>query len=264
MRTLSLGWGVQSFTLAAMVANGELPPLDFAISGDTKHESKLTYRFIDRWQPWLEARNVKVVTVQAKNTDVVKPSPSTDHVYTIIPAFTANDEDRGQLRRQCTSRWKIEPIYKFLRAELKRRQIELSLDVVEQWLGISLDEQQRAKENAEFWIKNVHPLIDLRMTRNDCEQKLRRYGLEVPPKSACNICPYRNGLAWQRMKQENGQDWQDALQVDQYLRSSGRNWYLHSERIPLEQAVRIAEDHGLSQQSIFDDELTCDSGHCFV
>ena len=31
MKIISLGWGVQSFTLAAMVALGELEPVDFAI-----------------------------------------------------------------------------------------------------------------------------------------------------------------------------------------------------------------------------------------
>ena len=31
MKVISLGWGVQSFTLAAMVALGELEPVDYAI-----------------------------------------------------------------------------------------------------------------------------------------------------------------------------------------------------------------------------------------
>ena len=31
MKVISLGWGVQSFTLAAMVALKELPPVDYAV-----------------------------------------------------------------------------------------------------------------------------------------------------------------------------------------------------------------------------------------
>ena len=31
MRVISLGWGVQSFTLAAMAALGDIPPVDAAI-----------------------------------------------------------------------------------------------------------------------------------------------------------------------------------------------------------------------------------------
>ena len=63
MKVISLGWGVQSFTLAAMAALGELEPVDVAIHADTTHESKLTYEFAARWTPWLEERCVRVVTV---------------------------------------------------------------------------------------------------------------------------------------------------------------------------------------------------------
>jgi 3'-phosphoadenosine 5'-phosphosulfate sulfotransferase (PAPS reductase)/FAD synthetase len=63
MKILSLGWGVQSFTLAAMVALGELEPIDYAIHADTTHESALTYEFADRWREWLEDRGVLVVVV---------------------------------------------------------------------------------------------------------------------------------------------------------------------------------------------------------
>jgi len=37
LRVLSLGWGVQSWTLAAMIALKELPPIDYAIHADTTH-----------------------------------------------------------------------------------------------------------------------------------------------------------------------------------------------------------------------------------
>ena len=36
---LSLGWGVQSWTIAAMAALEELPPIDLAIHADTGHEA---------------------------------------------------------------------------------------------------------------------------------------------------------------------------------------------------------------------------------
>ena len=66
MKIISLGWGVQSWTLAAMVALGELPPVDFAIHSDTTWERASTYEFARQWTPWLEERGVKVVTVSDK------------------------------------------------------------------------------------------------------------------------------------------------------------------------------------------------------
>ncbi len=49
MNIISLGWGVQSFTLAAMSALGDLPRIDAAVHADTTHESILTYEFASRW-----------------------------------------------------------------------------------------------------------------------------------------------------------------------------------------------------------------------
>ena len=72
MKIISLGWGVQSFTLAAMVALGELEPVDFAIHADTTHESALTYEFASRWTPWLQKRGVVVVVVVANHEKKIK------------------------------------------------------------------------------------------------------------------------------------------------------------------------------------------------
>ena len=69
---LSLGWGVQSWTIAAMVALGELPPIDLAIHADTTHEAVGTYAHAAEWTPWLGEHGVKVVTVTAENTEVLR------------------------------------------------------------------------------------------------------------------------------------------------------------------------------------------------
>ena len=53
MKILSLGWGVQSFTLAAMSALGEIEHLDFAIHADTLHERQKTYEFAKLMKDWL-------------------------------------------------------------------------------------------------------------------------------------------------------------------------------------------------------------------
>ena len=49
-RILSLGAGVQSSTLALMIARGELPPIDAAIFADTGWEPPKVYLWLD----WLE------------------------------------------------------------------------------------------------------------------------------------------------------------------------------------------------------------------
>ena len=51
VKIISLGWGVQSFTLAAMAALGETEPVDAAIHADTAHEASGTYEFARQWAP---------------------------------------------------------------------------------------------------------------------------------------------------------------------------------------------------------------------
>ena len=59
LRVLSLGWGVQSWTLAAMIALKELPLVDYAVHADTTHEHEGTYAHAAKWTPWLEERGVR-------------------------------------------------------------------------------------------------------------------------------------------------------------------------------------------------------------
>lgn len=266
LRTLSLGWGVQSWTLAAMAAVGEVEPFDFAIHSDTTFERQETYRFTEQWTQWLQDRGLPVITVSdPRATHIMKKSSTSEGTYTLMPIFTlAQDGSKGQLRRQCTSRWKIEPLHKWLSGELARRSITKSNGAIVQALGISMDEWQRMKSSPVDWIENTYPLVDMRMSRDDCLRWLGAHGLPSPGKSACVQCPYHSPRVWRDMKRANDDDWTAAVAADELLRATGNQWYLHPARIPLIDAARTPEDDG--QMSLWDDEVdpTCDSGHCFL
>ena len=262
---LSLGWGVQSFTIAAMVALGELPPIDAAIHADTTHESQGTYEHARRWTPWLRDRQVNVITVQGNRTQIIQKEWGKGSV--MIPAFTAAREDgsHGQLKRQCTRIWKIDPIRRHIRKMLpaKRR---LRPGIVECWQGISLDEFTRMRSSDVKYIQNTYPLVDARMTRNDCVQWLRAHHLEVPPKSACTFCPFHSRSQWAAVKREQGPDWQEALETDNTIRNMRENHilFVHPARSPLDQAITVPGDTDRSHQLELEIEIPCDGGACFV
>ena len=254
MKALSLGWGVQSFTLAAMVALGDLEPVDVAIHADTTHEVSGTYAFAARWTPWLEARGVRVVSVVSKQSQPVQMVTSQ---WTDIPAFTTvpDNPKGGQLRRQCTGSWKVNGLRQWLQANRNKQPVE-------QWLGISLDEFQRMKDSDVKYITHRWPLIEKRMTRWDCQRYLETNGLEVPPKSACVFCPYHNQAAWRELKAQGGADWQKAVAVDEAIRKVRPPYdlFIHPARIPLVDIdLRSEQDKG--QLSLWDAE--CD-GLCGV
>lgn len=254
MNVISLGWGVQSFALAAMSALGELEPA-IAIHSDTRREREETYTFAAKWTEWLEARGVRVITVTASNS-AHRLYPESGSVF--MPAFTNARRQRrrsygGQLRRQCTSRWKIDPLIKAVRGIAGN-------DPVSMWLGISWDEMHRAKPAREAGMTNRWPLIEKRMTRSHCEEWLRRNGLEVPVKSACWSCPLHSTASWRSL---SAGDRQKAIALDEQLRDARPNMktFLSAKRVPLTQVYAGIE----AQADMFEFENdSCESGHCFV
>ena len=263
LRILSLGWGVQSWTLAAMVALKELPPIDYAVHADTTHEHEATYAHAKKWTPWLEEHGVRVVTVKANRPDVVRKDWDAS---TLIPAFTLEQRtyQTGQLRRQCTHNWKIMPVRRFIRSILENPKP----GSVEMWLGISFDECQRIRDSGVGYIINHYPLAEQRITRAACIAWLEAHSLDAPPKSACTFCPYKSLESWRRLKRRGGHDWQEALAVDNSIRNkradAGHILYVHPARIPLEEAVKIPEDIGAHQFGFFEEEQPCDSGFCMT
>ncbi len=266
MKTLSLGWGVQSFTLAAMMALDEMPRADWLIHADTGHEREATYDFARRWTPWLGEHGLTVVTVHGKRTEVVVEDWSNS---VMIPAFTKDREtgSRGEMRRQCTHDWKIAPIRSFIRGELRRQGLHMSDGIVESWQGISLDEFQRMRGSDVKYIRNVYPLVDRRISRADCTAWLQAHNIETPPKSSCTFCPYRSLTSWKELKRSGDADWAEAIKVDAAIRQKRpkADLFVHPYRIPLSEAVRIPEDEGAAQLALeLELEQPCDSGTCWT
>jgi hypothetical protein len=160
------------------------------------------------------------------------------------------------LRRQCTQRWKVAPLRQWLQANRDGRPVE-------QWLNISMDEWQRAKDSDRKYIANRFPLLEKKMTRQDCMSYLERHSIEVPSKSACVFCPFHNMHAWREMKAEGGADWSEAVRVDEMIRKVRPPYdlFLHRHSIPLAEVdLRTPEDKG--QLALWQE--VCDSGYCWT
>lgn len=249
LKLLSIGWGVQSWTLAAMSAVGEIEPIDAAIHAPT-FESVKTKDFIKRWSPWLEEHNVTLLV--AKNNPKILNSKGT-----MLPAFTLSRKGKsGKLQRQCTTDWKIIPMRRAISALLEIQGIKKTPGCVEQWIGISIDEFQRMKDSRVKYIKNRYPLVEMKLTRNQCAEWLIAHGLEVPPKSACTFCMFHDTPEWRNTK-NNDQDWKEAVGVDELIRNARPPYrlYVHPARIPLAEIdLRTPQEKGQTEFLHWDDE----------
>lgn len=249
MIALSLGWGTQSFGLAAMVALGELPPVDVAIHADTTHEASGTYAFAERWTPWLEERGVRVVTVYpGADANPVEPT-RIGTLKVMIPVFTG----KGIITRQCTGNWKIRPIKRWLQANRHGAKVE-------QLIGITLDEATRMKPSQVGYIANRWPLVELRLTRQNVKDWLTAHGLPVPPRSACVFCPFHTRREWADVMAVPG-DRTKAIAVDESVRQARMpgELFIHPSRVPLAM-VDLRSEQEKGQMELWDAECTGSCG----
>jgi hypothetical protein len=269
MIILSLGAGVQSSTLALMAKHGEIAMPDAAIFADTGAEPRATYEWLDKMEAMLPFPLHRVMHAKGLLENI--QSAVKGGRFAGAPFYTENEtfnqtDKEGQLRRQCTREFKVQPITQKIRQllGLAKGQRAVKQVLVTQYIGISLDEVIRMKPSRDKWIKHEWPLIDKRMTRWDCKLWLLNHGYPIPPKSACTFCPYRSNHEWLSLKVNDVDGWWQAVDVDRLIRGGVRGTkhalYLHRSMVPLEDAD-LSTDLDRGQLSLFGNEC---EGMCGV
>lgn len=259
---ISNGRGVQSWTMICMSLLGDLPPFDVALHSDTRWELDATYAFKNKWDTWAADRGGRMVDVSIDKS-VTDSALNARYIPVHTTLALKNGKTKnGKAFRVCTHRWKVIPMRRWITAELKRMNIKRKPGVVEQWMGISMDEIQRVKPSRVKYIVNRYPLIEKRMTRQDCENYLTAHGIEVPPKSACWFCPLRGRDAWRHMRDTYPDDFQKAVDLDRLIRHARAPYdlFLHYLHKPLLDAVGSASPSAESEPETQDE---C-SGVCFT
>lgn len=212
-RILSWGCGVQSTTLAVMSALGHLEPLDAVITADTGWERELTYQARDFYAEWLARRQVLVETVQRGE---IKQKAVDDHIH--MPLWTSTG---GPLKRECTRYFKVRPIRRRARELLgfdPSKPPHPPPGAIELWIGFSWDEWTRAAPSRVKFVKSRWPLLERRLTRNDCIDYLKANGLPVPVKSACIGCPFRSASEYLAMRRQCAREWDEVVAFDAWVR----------------------------------------------
>jgi hypothetical protein len=177
---ISYGGGVQSTALVVLAMQrgwtiDEIVHVDLLDA-----ESPATRAYVAQFRQWLRETHQRDITIIQRDLygDMLNNPAFT-------PAPWRAKDGSFMLRRQCTRQYKVEPIRRYLYGKYKRERIRLML-------GISVDEFHRMRDSGSARIENVYPLVDERLTRNDCRAILERAGLTTPPKSSCWFCPYRS------------------------------------------------------------------------
>ena len=86
--------------------------------------------------------------------------------------------------RWCTDKFKIRPIMNHIEKP------------AELYIAFDYGEKHRAKESERKNVYNRYPLIEEKVTREQCREIIRWAGLPVPTKSGCWFCPFQPMESW--------------------------------------------------------------------
>lgn len=266
LRALSLGAGVQSTTLLLLAVEGDLPRPDAAIFADTGWEPAAVYDQVDRLEQ--VATDAGIEFIRVSNGDLRNDALNPDTRYASVPYFVRNpDGSEGMGRRQCTSEYKLAPINRKVRELLGAAPPEFRRvkrgQVCEQWIGFSTDEIGRVSDKEQLlYIRKRYPLLELGMSRKDCQRWLAGRGWGETVKSACIGCPFHGNRAWRDLRDNHPGEWASAVAFDEAIRKGGARGlpldgqaFLHRSRVPLsiapiDRVTRRENDE--NQTDIFD------------
>ena len=274
LRVLNLGAGVQSSALLMKMLDYEIKRPDVAIFADTGNEPKEVYEWLDKLIKFSKNEiDIQIV----KNTDnkgnLVQDIQSSSGRHSFIPVhIKGQDGTNGIGRRTCTYEYKIKPVTQKIREILGVN--NLRGKCIEQVFGISLDEIQRAKSPTSKWAIHCYPLVENKITRDDCKHYFKHKNIGTPPRSACYMCPYHDNKEWKHLKNNYPDEFKKAIEFDEWVRNGKTDslykekfyklgkkseMFVYKGRVPLKEADFLDESD--FQGSLFDDE--CD-GICGV
>ena len=240
---LNYGGGTQTVAMCILVVRGILPRPDAIIAADTGREMPTTWEYANaHMRPLLEKHGIEL---HIASHDLATLDLYDKHGSTLMPVYTKT----GKTRTFCSGEWKARVVRRYA-----RRVLNLPTPITN-WIGFSLDEARRVKGDDG----RKYPLLDLKLTRNDCLEIITGEGLPIPPKSRCWMCPNQTNDQWLEVY-NNKELWTNAVNLDEELRAGFdmHEIFLHKERIPL-QLVKLDTTNSASEPSAF-----CDTGNCFV
>lgn len=256
----SSGGGKQSTAMLVLIATGHLPnaPMVMSNVGDRAERPAVLTYFAEVARPYAADHGIELVMRRW-----VDRTGRERDLYDDVMAATRTIDIPVRLasgafgNRKCTERYKIDVVARDARARGATAEHPWAVAI-----GISTDEIQRAKVGIDKhhpWVTRVNPLLDLGLSRADCERVVADAGLPPAPKSACYFCPFQTTEQWRRLRSSEPEQWAQAVALEKRVNETraelGRDWAgLASGTVPLEEAI--------DQQGALDDD--CDGGWCWT
>lgn len=218
---INYGCGVNSTAILAMMCLGEIKISNPIISfSDVGGEKTGTYDYLAYISEKIKEKGYVLNIVNSKEGSLLE--------------YCRNKKILPMRRlRWCTDRWKKKPLNDYMDS-IKGDSEDYSI-----LIGIDYGEQKRARR----WMNDKHiifPLIDLKMDRSACIDKIKQVGWKVPEKSGCYFCPYAKMSEFKQLKIDYPGLFEDLcdmerLTLERLSSSKMKGWY--DQNRPLKKAV---------------------------
>ena len=239
--SMSMGAGVQTTAMLLKWPD----KFDHVIFADTGDEKQETYEYIEQYlKPFCKEHDIPWHTVREPKYESLMQHCTSKKIIPIAA------------RRWCTHDHKIVPIRRQLRklGACSKKQAFVAI-------GISIDESNRL--NASSFVDKpryehkIYPLIDNRISRQDCYQIIKDHGWPLPVKSGCDFCPFAGRKQLWELARTDPKRFAKIVEMERIHLDSDLK-----TRNPLIGEYPLTVNQSLD--TFTDSEDSCDSGHCFV
>lgn len=267
LRSFSFGGGTQSMAALVLAAQGEIDYRLFMFANvgeDTEFPGTLDY-MREHAVPFAAEHGLELIELR-RNSKYRSLLDKIRRLESSLAIPVRMDRTGAPGRRSCTTDWKIKVVAK----ELRRRGATVDTPAVV-GLGITMDEWQRVRSeidptNPEQ--RRRYPLIELDLTRQDCQRIIADAGLPVPPRSACWFCPFHTGEEWQRLKRSSPELFEKACGLEELLQERraklGRDPVWMSGQGARERTTLRVLYSNEQLQLDSGDDAACDGGFCMT
>ena len=199
---LSFGGGVNSVALHLLMLREGFDFESIFVNHGTDWPE--TYEYFEYFQNWLK-------------------SNGHNPIIELIPIVKIKDKKWNSLIKYCEGRNIIPQQYpRWCTVDWKRKQVNKYIEKpCFMHLGIDASESKRAKINIEKGIENRWLLIEYEIDRDGCKELIKSYGLKIPPKSGCFICPFQRKNQWVELRTKHPDLFCKAQQLE---KNSGRTF----------------------------------------
>lgn len=215
---VSWGGGVNSTAMLIGMRERSIKP-DLILFADTGGEKPETYNYLERFKlDWPD-----LVIVRRKPTAFRGPRDPNRKTAPAGTIYATLEEDclvKSMLpslaygHRGCSQKWKIEPQDRYVAAWVPAVEAWYSGQRVTKAIGFDAGELRRATIGDDTKYHYWYPLIEWGWGRAECVSAIERYGLPVPPKSACFFCPASKKAEVLVLKEEHPDLYARAIQME--------------------------------------------------